>query len=951
MKIHQYVCNGKIGDSAEEEFYKEIIEELSRCTSDIEIWTIANVELSNTQIDLMIIKRDGILCIDFKNYKGNIIITENKVEIDGKTINEKNWFEQAKIQRKTAGKAIDRITKREGTYSEKWMYFQTRQLRCVHRGSAIDIREMDYKVIKWFGVITLNEICKEVKNYSSGSRKLTIEEIHRIIKGLNAEPWDHEEILKEISKSLPKNPSVSYNEIRKKDYKSIHNRLLEIHDNIADLHLKWECEYGMALTYKDARNTLNELLRLYNTYPQFRDYGNHNILEDIFEYYFEYIDYYEDDTLEKVERVFKDIKDNEIKYKIIKDSIHKAMEYGIYFIEDAIPEMYDIHPEDYDLGIETIKYYSRRGEEKGKILFEKFLFDIGIRKKLGITDFWDWGGYYYLGDVLKLYTCEEFFELLDRLKKEYRDISEAPERVICLYFFNMQNYLELHETAKLGLEKSTDVDSEEIYLYFLILSFFGLYSDNEGNIKNENLVELYDYLQQLISLDISDCSIYLTNYKVQQLLLSQRYKNIDIGVIERDLKKGIKKCGSKEMYYLLGHTCKEHDKECAIKQFKKVLDVIIAPDEFWIDFDDEEETDEPIPRFWRWKEILKEIKPERRKRKLDNIEKSCLTELINLYAELEQFKELYFIVEKLKEVAIVDEDLYSFSYKIFGKWLLNNYSQIDEEKEEIKKEKKILLEDVVLNEELREEIEGIIWDIKRKGKPESLIFYGPPGCGKTMLAEAIANEISFEFLRIKPSDILNKYIGESEKNIRSIFERAKNGSVVIFLDEMETYTYNRSNSEHPWEFTMQNEVMEQIDEILNLKIPVVLIGATNNIHMIDPALMRSGRFDNKILILPPGREERKSILIKKIEEFKDVETEYSLNMEEIDFEVLTKETDGMTGADIRTAIMKKLPRIMFKKRGKKIGTYEILEAIKKTKKDIFLELDSKGGGSRNSMYI
>ena len=174
-----------------------------------------------------------------------------------------------------------------------------------------------------------------------------------------------------------------------------------------------------------------------------------------------------------------------------------------------------------------------------------------------------------------------------------------------------------------------------------------------------------------------------------------------------------------------------------------------------------------------------------------------------------------------------------------------------------------------------------------------LLFYGPPGTGKTLLAKAIATECELNFMSVKGPEILNMYVGESEKNIREIFEKARSHSpCVIFFDELDSLAPARGNGAD------SNQVMDRIvaqllTEIdgVNSKGQVFVIGATNRPDLLDPALMRPGRFDKKIYLgIAKEPSERIKILQAQTRKF-------NLN-EDVDFDEIEKLVPpNFTGAD------------------------------------------------------
>jgi len=187
--------------------------------------------------------------------------------------------------------------------------------------------------------------------------------------------------------------------------------------------------------------------------------------------------------------------------------------------------------------------------------------------------------------------------------------------------------------------------------------------------------------------------------------------------------------------------------------------------------------------------------------------------------------------------------------------------------------------------------------------PKGVLLYGPPGTGKTLLAKALANELDAHFQVINGPEIMSKYYGESEKQLREIFEEAqKNSPAIIFIDEIDSIAPSRDNVSGEAERRIVSQLLTLMDGLKG-RGHVVVIAATNRQNSIDPALRRPGRFDREIAINPPSMEGRREIL--------DVHTR-GMPLEDVDLDKLSNVTHGFTGADLevltKEAAMKALKK-------------------------------------------
>ncbi len=180
--------------------------------------------------------------------------------------------------------------------------------------------------------------------------------------------------------------------------------------------------------------------------------------------------------------------------------------------------------------------------------------------------------------------------------------------------------------------------------------------------------------------------------------------------------------------------------------------------------------------------------------------------------------------------------------------------------------------------------------------PKGILLYGPPGTGKTLLAKAVATETQSNFIYVKGPEIINKYVGESEKTIRKIFLKARqNSPSILFFDEFDAIAPTRLGGERgKVTDTVVNQILTEMDGLEDL-INVKVIAATNRPGLIDPALLRPGRFDKLVLVDIPNLEARDSILRINLKNTPVLE-------KEILIKDLAQRTEGYVGADIEALV-------------------------------------------------
>ncbi|WP_267639761.1 CDC48 family AAA ATPase [Haloarchaeobius amylolyticus] len=200
---------------------------------------------------------------------------------------------------------------------------------------------------------------------------------------------------------------------------------------------------------------------------------------------------------------------------------------------------------------------------------------------------------------------------------------------------------------------------------------------------------------------------------------------------------------------------------------------------------------------------------------------------------------------------------------------------------------------------LREAIEwplsyGPLFEAANTSPPSGVLLHGPPGTGKTLLARALAGESGVNFIRVDGPELLDRYVGESEKAVRKVFERARQSAPsIIFLDELDAIAGERDGDTNEVTERVVSQLLTELDGLAE-NPNLVVLAATNRMEFIDRALLRPGRLDTHIMVPEPDEAGRRKIL--------EVKTEGKPLGEDVDLDELASETAGYTGADVEALV-------------------------------------------------
>ncbi|MFH1289787.1 MAG: CDC48 family AAA ATPase [Nanoarchaeota archaeon] len=253
-------------------------------------------------------------------------------------------------------------------------------------------------------------------------------------------------------------------------------------------------------------------------------------------------------------------------------------------------------------------------------------------------------------------------------------------------------------------------------------------------------------------------------------------------------------------------------------------------------------------------------------------------------------------------------------------------------------------EDIGGMEKTKQELkEAVEWPInnpeafERLGirAPKGILLYGPPGTGKTLLAKAVAKESEANFIQVKGPSLLSMWVGKSEEGVRKVFERARQvAPCVVFFDEIDSLAGKRG-IEQGTKVTERvlNQLLAEIDGLEGLK-DVTIIGATNRPDLLDPALLRPGRFDRIILADVPDAESREKIF--------EVHTRNTPLAKDVKIADLVRHSDGFVGADVEALVREAALNALRKDPQTKVVTKKDFdEAFKKVKPSVSVETASR----------
>lgn len=333
----------------------------------------------------------------------------------------------------------------------------------------------------------------------------------------------------------------------------------------------------------------------------------------------------------------------------------------------------------------------------------------------------------------------------------------------------------------------------------------------------------------------------------------------------------------------------------------------------------------------------------------DKTRKMTISERENYQSPLEECKKVYypasadFTEDLLKQGVLVQKEtdtiskmisdygslifllvLYLIMFRAINKLSPASAKTVNEaEAEEIN----VTFDDIIGHDEVKKDLKVLIKQMRSKNKnfqdlTHGILFEGSAGTGKTMLAKAVAKEAGFNFISVNSSSLIQMYVGLGAKRVREAFAKAREKApCILFFDEIDAIGAKRGNQRsHAENDQTINALLAEMDGFTD-RGDIFVIAATNRVADLDPALIRSGRFDRTITINPPSKWETRKELFDHY--LKDTDKEKTINTEN-----LAKQTVGFSGADI-AAVCREANMIMYGRDGEKITQEDLEEAIDK----------------------
>ncbi|MCY0862889.1 MAG: AAA family ATPase [Metallosphaera prunae] len=246
-------------------------------------------------------------------------------------------------------------------------------------------------------------------------------------------------------------------------------------------------------------------------------------------------------------------------------------------------------------------------------------------------------------------------------------------------------------------------------------------------------------------------------------------------------------------------------------------------------------------------------------------------------------------------------------------------------------------EDIIGLNQVKQELKEVVeWPLKysklyeemRAEVPSGVMLYGPPGTGKTMLAKAVAHESGANFIAVSGPELMNMWVGETERAIREVFKRARQASpTVVFFDEIDAIATVRGSDPNKVTDRALSQMLTEMDGVSSRKERVIFMAATNRPDIVDPALIRPGRLEKLVYVPPPDFETRKIM-------FQRLVTKHPFD-ESIDFSYLAKMSESFTPADIKgvvnRAVLLAIRRSVKEGKTSKITFEDLVESLKSVK--------------------